>query len=70
VVNVGGGTRFCTLGMVQSVDGKNVTLIDQILVTLSGAYFVVLHLLLGFEENPTATAAAAFLFLMMSGAAA
>ncbi|KAF6255464.1 plant-type MPBQ/MSBQ methyltransferase [Scenedesmus sp. NREL 46B-D3] len=29
VVDVGGGTGFCTLGVVQSVDGKNVTLIDQ-----------------------------------------
>ncbi|WIA13501.1 hypothetical protein OEZ86_006771 [Tetradesmus obliquus] len=29
VVDVGGGTGFCTLGVVQSVAGKNVTLIDQ-----------------------------------------
>jgi MPBQ/MSBQ methyltransferase len=29
VVDVGGGTGFCTLGVVKSVDGKNVTLIDQ-----------------------------------------
>jgi MPBQ/MSBQ methyltransferase len=28
-VDVGGGTGFCTLGVVQSVEGKNVTLIDQ-----------------------------------------
>lgn len=26
---MGGGTGFCTLGVVKSVDGKNVTLIDQ-----------------------------------------
>lgn len=29
VVDVGGGTGFCTLGIVQSVSGSNVTLIDQ-----------------------------------------
>lgn len=29
VVDVGGGTGFCTLGVVKSVPGKNVTLIDQ-----------------------------------------
>ncbi len=29
VVDVGGGTGFCTLGIVRSVDPKNVTLIDQ-----------------------------------------
>jgi len=29
VVDVGGGTGFCTLGVVEHVDGKNVTLIDQ-----------------------------------------
>lgn len=29
VVDVGGGTGFCTLGIVKSVEGKNVTLIDQ-----------------------------------------
>lgn len=29
VVDVGGGTGFCTLGVVQTVDPKNVTLIDQ-----------------------------------------
>lgn len=29
VVDVGGGTGFCTLGIVKSVDAQNVTLIDQ-----------------------------------------
>jgi hypothetical protein len=29
VVDVGGGTGFCTLGIVKSVPGSNVTLIDQ-----------------------------------------
>lgn len=29
VVDVGGGTGFCTLGVVQSVKPENVTLIDQ-----------------------------------------
>lgn len=29
VVDVGGGTGFCTLGIVKSIDAKNVTLIDQ-----------------------------------------
>eukprot|EP00775_Hariotina_reticulata_P014880 gene14880-15080_t len=29
VVDVGGGTGFCTLGIVEHVDGRNVTLIDQ-----------------------------------------
>ncbi|GBG76760.1 hypothetical protein CBR_g22976 [Chara braunii] len=29
VVDVGGGTGFCTLGIVKHVDGKNVTLLDQ-----------------------------------------
>lgn len=29
VVDVGGGTGFCTQGIVQSVDPKNVTLLDQ-----------------------------------------
>jgi hypothetical protein len=29
VVDVGGGTGFCTLGIVQSVERRNVTLIDQ-----------------------------------------
>lgn len=29
VADVGGGTGFCTLGVVKTVDAKNVTLIDQ-----------------------------------------
>lgn len=29
VVDVGGGTGFCTLGIVKTVKGQNVTLIDQ-----------------------------------------
>ena len=29
MVDVGGGTGFCTLGVVKTVDAKNVTLIDQ-----------------------------------------
>lgn len=29
MVDVGGGTGFCTQGVVQSIDPKNVTLIDQ-----------------------------------------
>lgn len=29
VVDVGGGTGFCTLGIVQTVDPRNVTLLDQ-----------------------------------------
>lgn len=29
VVDVGGGTGFCTLGIVKSVDAANVTLMDQ-----------------------------------------
>jgi 16S rRNA G1207 methylase RsmC len=29
VVDVGGGTGFCTLGIVKSVDPANVTLMDQ-----------------------------------------
>jgi MPBQ/MSBQ methyltransferase len=29
VVDVGGGTGFCTLGVVKTVKAENVTLIDQ-----------------------------------------
>lgn len=29
VVDVGGGTGFCTLGVVKHIDPKNVTLLDQ-----------------------------------------